>query len=86
MLEELVDLSTSLTSPLSSQSISQRDLLHRCQAPGSDDKKHQHMQRITGMHSVLVPSHDLDMLWTIKEELSAREKILRASPSVAWSL
>lgn len=58
----IVNLSTSLASPLSSQSISQRDFLHRCQAPSSEDEKRQHMQRIPGIHSTLVPSHVLDFL------------------------
>lgn len=66
----IVNLSTSLASPLSSQSISQRDVLHRCQAPGSEDERRQHMQRIPGMRRIC---HVLDFLWTMKEELRARE-------------
>lgn len=63
MLGEIVNLSTSLTYLISSQSISQRDSVHRCQAPSSEDKKQQYMQQITGIRSIF-PPHALDFLWT----------------------
>lgn len=51
----------------------------RCQAPGSEDKKRQRRQQITGTHSIFVPRSG--RLLDIKEELGTLE-IPRASLSV----